>query len=100
MSIMESTTSNLAIHGTGFCAGGHHPDPPLDAYPLLCWTGRHPRFGDMVVHLEDQSASVHDVATSIVEYPSYESIASRFGTTVPHVAQAIQYATACGFLVA
>jgi hypothetical protein len=98
MSAAQIDISDLKAHGEGFCAGGHHPDPALDAYPLLCWSAAHPRFGEMVVHLSDQKASVHDVATAIAEYQSIDALASRFGTDEAHVSQAIDYAIACGCL--
>lgn len=91
------TMPAVAATGEGYCAGGSHPDPPLDAYPLLAWTESHPRFGRMVVHLEDDAASVRDVAVAMVETPSLDAVASRLGTTVAHVEQAARYAAACGF---
>ena len=52
------TMPEVACRGEGYCAGGRHPDPPLDDYPLLAWTESHPRFGRMVVHLEREVAHV------------------------------------------
>jgi len=98
MPTSEIEFPRLKANGTGTCAGGKHPDPPLDYYPLLAWTERHPRFGEMVVHLCDQSASVHDIAVAFAETPSYEAVAARFGTSPVFVEQAVRYATACGFL--
>lgn len=97
MSAAEIDVAPLEARAEMYCAGGRHPDPPLDDYPLLAWTEAHPRFGRMVVHLEDQRASVHEVALAFAETPSHEAVASRFGTTEGHVEQAVRYATACGF---
>lgn len=98
MSSLEAATVELKVKGAGVCAGGKHPDPPLDYYPLLAWTERHAEFGEMVVHLSDQKASVHQVALAFVETPSCDAVAARFGTDARHVEQAVRYATACGFL--
>lgn len=76
----------------GTCAGGMHPEPPLDAYPLLAWTKHHPLHGYMVVHTEDQRASVADIAIAHAELGSLEAVASRFGTSVDHADQAVRYA--------
>lgn len=84
--------AEIRAAGTGTCGAGDHPDPPLDAYPLLCWTADHARFGKMVVHTEDQRASVHDVAVAFATNPSAEAVAKQLGTTVEHVDQAIRYA--------
>jgi hypothetical protein len=86
--------TEVRIKAEGVCAGGDHPDPPLDAYPLLAWTKAHPVHGRMVVHTEDQKASVHDIAVAFAETPSLEAVAAKFGTTVDHADQAVRYADA------
>jgi hypothetical protein len=80
--------------GIGFCSGGEHPDPPLDDYPLLAWTKDHPKFGKMVVHLEDQRASVEQIALRFATNPSIDIVASIFQTSLEHVEQALRYAIA------
>jgi len=89
---------DLKVKGEGVCIGGHHPDPPLDAYPLLCWSEDHPRFGRMTIHLEDNRASVEQVALALATTPSVEALTATFGTSPEHIRQAIDYAVAAGFL--
>lgn len=84
----------ITAKGEGTCAGGMHPDPPLDAYPLLAWTKHHPVHGYMIVHTEDQKASVADVAIKHAELGSLEAVAAHFGTTLDHADQAVRYAQA------
>ena len=97
---MASADVNLTtLHCTGEagCLGGKHPDPPLDAWPLLVWSPRHEAHGDLVF-TEDGKASVEAVALAVAETPDYDALASRFGTTAEHVRQAVDYALAAGFL--
>lgn len=77
--------------------GGKHPDPPLDAYPLLCWAVSHPIHGSKVF-TEDGSASVEAIAMAAAESSNTEAIAAKYGTTPAHVEQAIAYALAAMFL--
>jgi hypothetical protein len=88
----------LKVKGEGFCIGGKHPDPPLDAFPLLAWSQDHPVFGRMTVHTEDGKASVEQIALALCELPDVAALADRFGTSSDHVDQAIAYATSAGFL--
>jgi hypothetical protein len=82
----------LHCTGKGFCTGGRHPSPPLHGHGLLCWTHlKHPKFG-FGVYLEDQSASVEQVALELAVTPELGAIAAKFGTSATHVAQAIDYA--------
>jgi hypothetical protein len=94
MSAANIANVDLKIKAEGFCAGGMHPEPPIDAYPLLAWTWNHPVHGNMVVHTEDGRASVHDVAIALAQTPNEEAVAAKFGTTVGHVEQARDYADA------
>lgn len=86
-------TVKLIAAGVGTCTAGDHPNPPLDDYPLLAWTKDHGKFGYMVVHLEDQKASVEQIALALSENSSYEAVASKFGTSADHVDQAARYAS-------
>jgi hypothetical protein len=92
-------TVKLIAAGVGECVGGKHPDPPLDDYPLLVWTGDHAKFGKMVVILEDQKASVEQVALEYCAAPNLDAIATKFGTTGEHVMQAVDYAAKAVSLV-
>lgn len=85
--------------GKAECVGGKHPDPPLDKWPLLAWSMSNEIHGSKVF-TEDQVASVADIAMAACETPNYEALASRFRTTPEHVAQAVDYALAAGFLEA
>lgn len=89
--------STLKIAGEASCVGGKHPDPPLDSYPLLTWSPRHERHGAKVC-TEDGKASVEAIALAAVETQDYDRLASLFGTTPDHVAQAVDYAIEAGFL--
>jgi hypothetical protein len=83
--------------GTVECVGGKHPDPPLDEWPLLVWSPDHEKHGKDVF-TEDGAVTVADIATAACETPNYETLAERFKTTPEHVAQAVDYAIAAGFL--
>ncbi len=87
----------LKCVGTASCVGGKHPDPPLDAFPLLAWMVSHPRHGSKIF-TEDGAASVEAVALEAAVMPSYEALAVKHGTTSEHVRQAIEYALAAKFL--
>lgn len=100
MSEANVALEKYRVAGKGECAKGDHPDPPLDGFPLLAWSRAHPKLGQMVVHLTDNTASVHDVAVAFAATPDMAAVAARFGTDEHHVAQAVQYATKCAFLVA
>lgn len=90
----EIVTETIKADARAICAGGMHPEPALDAYPLLAWTRHHPLHGYMVVHTEDQRASVADVAIKHAELGSLEAVAAHFGTTLDHADQAVRYAAA------
>jgi hypothetical protein len=83
--------------GKAECVGGKHPDPPLDMWPLLVWSPTHETHGKNVF-TEDGAATVADIATAACETPDYEALAGKFKTTAEHVAQAVDYAFAAGFL--
>jgi hypothetical protein len=85
------TTAPLHVVGKAECVGGKHPDPPLDDYPLLAWSGKK-------VHTEDGRATVEDLAVAVAHTPDFAALAARFGTTDEHVAQAVAYAVKAGFL--
>ena len=89
--------SGLKCVGLASCVGGHHPDPPLDGFPLLSWMVSHPVHGAKVM-TEDMAATVEDIARAACETPDYEQLAARFRTTAEHVSQAIQYAIKANFL--
>jgi|SRR5271157_1378994 len=93
----EISLGSLKCVGAASCIGGKHPDPPLDAFPLLAWMVSHPRHGSKVF-TEDGAASVEAIALDVAAMPSYEALAARHGTTAEHVRQAIEYALAAGFL--
>jgi len=87
----EISLGGLKCVGTASCVGGKHPDPPLDAFPLLAWMVSHPRHGSKVF-TEDGAASVEAIALDVATTPSYEVLAAEHGTTAEHVRQAIEYA--------
>jgi len=94
---MEPTNVVRLAVGVGYCVGGKHPEPPIDAYPLLVWCPDHERYGTAVL-LEDQSASIEEIAAAVLKMPNIEMIAKQFNTTVAHVSQAISYAVGVGLL--
>ena len=83
--------------GLASCVGGKHPEPALDAYPLLGWMNDHPRHGRKVF-TEDGAATVEEIALAACETPGLDILANRFGTTPAHVHQAIAYALKAQFL--
>lgn len=97
MPIAEVDLHEIHCTGKAECVGGKHPDPPLDKWPLLVWSPSHEQHGKNVF-TEDGSATVEDIATAACETPNYEALAGRFHTTPEHVAQAVDYAFASGFL--
>lgn len=92
MPAADITNQEFQLKGECFCAGGMHPEPPVDRFPLLAWSQHHHAFGKMVVHTEDQKASVHDIAVAFAATPSLEAVAAKFGTSVEHADQAVRYA--------
>jgi len=97
MADAEISLGTLKCVGTASCLGGKHPDPPLDAFPLLAWMVSHPRHGSKVF-TEDGTASVEAIALDASTTSSYEALAAQHGTTPEHVRQAIEYALAAKFL--
>jgi len=97
MSDSAVNLGTLKCVGTASCIGGKHPDPPLDAFPLLAWMVSHPRHGSKVF-TEDGAASVEAIALDAATTPSYEALAAKHGTTAEHVRQAIEYAVTAHFL--
>ena len=97
MATAEVELNTIRCVGEASCVGGKHPDPPLDAFPLLCWMPRHPAHG-ADVFTEDGAASVLQIATAICETPDYAAVAARLNTTPGHVAQAVDYALKAGYL--
>jgi hypothetical protein len=88
----------LKATGVGFSTGGKHPSPPLHGYSLLCWShAGHPKFGHGVF-LEDGKASVEQVAKELTVNPNLDAITAKFGTSVEHVSQAVDYAVKAGTL--
>jgi hypothetical protein len=82
---------NLAATGEGSCIGGQSPDPPLDDFPLLAFSGG-------VVCLGDGSATVVEIATRRATMSDPRAIAARYHTTEEYVTQAIDYAIKAGWL--
>jgi hypothetical protein len=93
----KALLQNYEVCGEGSCVGGTHPDPPLDAWPKLVWHPRHPVHGPKVI-TEDGRASVEEIASAACETPNLDALADRFSTTPDHVAQAVGYALAAGYL--
>lgn len=93
----KATTAKFVVKGDGSCVGGKFPDHPLLAYPKLAWMNDHERHGHKVF-IEDQAATVEDIALAACETPDFEILATRFGTTAEHIRQAIDYAVATHFL--
>lgn len=89
------TLENLKIVGTADCVGGLHPEPPIHDYSLLVYA---PAQYGVGVWTEDGKASVDQISAAIVELLTMEAVAARFGTTVDHVAQAVDYALKAGYL--
>ena len=90
-STIEVPLATFRCSGKGYCIGGERPPLPMERWPLLSWGVTHPVFGD-AVFLCDQSTTVEQVAMEAASTPDYAVIATRFGTTADHVAQAIDYA--------
>lgn len=89
--VADLDLKKIKVVGTGSCVGGKHPDPPLDDFPLLAWSGKD-------VHTEDGRATVEQVSLALCQTPDYAAIASKFRTTADHVSQAVGYALEAGFL--
>jgi hypothetical protein len=98
MAEMKVDFAGVTATGKGSCHGGVHPHPPFHDYHFLAWmhTG-HPRHG-MQVFLEDQTASVEEIATEFATTHDLAGTAAKFGTTEEHVQQAVAYALRAGFL--
>jgi hypothetical protein len=97
MSVAEIDLGTVHCTGKADCVGGTFPDPPLDKWPLLAWSSGHKAHGKNVF-TEDQAATVEDIAVAACETPNYEALAERFKTSPEHVAQAVDYAFAAGFI--
>lgn len=95
MSEILIDTRPIECEGVGGCEGGLSPDPPIDAYPLLCWAPGHPVHGNKVF-TEDGRASLGDIAAAHLDSTDPATIAATFGTTAAHVRQAVDYAREMG----
>jgi uncharacterized protein (DUF433 family) len=69
----------------------------LDGYSLLAYA---PGQYGPGVRTEDKGVPVADIATEFAVNPNAEAVAAKFGTTAAHVADAIRYAAAVGFVEA
>ena len=87
----EIQFGRIEVVGEASCIGGKHPDPPLDGFPLLAWSGNR-------VHTEDGMATVEDIAISSTKMPDSKAIAQKHSTTEEHVRQAVAYAFKAKFL--
>lgn len=76
----------------------HKPDAVrLDGYPHLVYApGQH----GPGIRTEDNGTPVANIASAAAETPDYAALATRFGTTADHVADAIRYAVEAGFVAA
>ena len=80
---------------TGEASVFHRPGAVrLDSFPLLSCSLK--QWGEGV-RTEDNGTSVAEIYRASVETPDFAELAKRFGTTAPHVIQAIQYAFQAGF---
>jgi hypothetical protein len=89
------TLAPACVVATGECVGGERLDPPLDGFPLLA---HDPGTFGKEVHTEDGRASVREIAIVFVHTLNAEAVAAKFGTTVDHVIQAVDYARKAGLL--
>lgn len=96
-SISDKKLDELKVSAHISCEGGIGPPIPIHHYPLLAWMPAHHVHGPSVF-TEDQKVSVADIARAVPESPSFAALADRFGTTVEHVRQALDYAMECGLL--
>ncbi len=87
---MGLSFSDLPCKGKGECSGGVHVVPPIDEFPLLAWRGDDAKFDDKVF-TSDYAVSVDEIMAALVETSDIRVLASRFGTTKEHVAQAVAY---------
>lgn len=68
----------------------------LDGFPRLCYA---PGQWGPGVRTEDNGTPVADIAAAFVEASgNADAVAARFATTPDHVADAVKYAAAAGFL--
>ncbi len=93
----KATVTKFTVKGDATCVGGRYPDHPLAGFPRLAWMAPHPAYGHKVF-IDDQKATVEDIALAACETPDYEALAARFGTTTAHISDAIAYAVKVGFL--
>jgi hypothetical protein len=99
MADLKVDFTGVTAKGKGSCHGGVHPHPPFHDYHLLAWMhAGHDRHG-MQVFLEDQTASVEEIATEFAAGQVVAAVAAKFGTSDEHVRQALAYAVKAGFLV-
>jgi hypothetical protein len=97
-SVNETDLKGAKFTGSASCEGGHQPKVSLHNYPLLSWMhDGHPKFRD-AVFLEDQSASVDEIAAAVPQAASFDALAEKFRTTREHVVQALDYAFEVGCL--
>jgi uncharacterized protein (DUF433 family) len=69
----------------------------LDGYPMLAYA---PAQWGVGVRTENNGTPVSDIAIAAAETPDFQVLADRFGVTVEHVAEALRYALAVGFVEA
>jgi len=86
---------HVQVKGTAECLGGHQLDPPLSDYPMLVLAPF--QWGPGVrEHL--RGVTVEAIAHAFAVSPNVEAVAGQFGIESDAVVQAVQYASAVGFL--
>jgi len=76
--------------GAGSCEGGFDPHPSLKLFPYLAYSPWGPD-NVLQVHTEDRKVSVETIGIDAAMLMNNEALASKHGTTVEHVRQAISY---------
>lgn len=92
MSSVIIAGSSVDASGEGGCASGWQPNPSIDDFPLLVASQ------ERGVFTEDGRATVKEIARAYPDDPRFGVLATKFGTSHHHVAQAIQYAVRAGLL--
>jgi hypothetical protein len=67
----------------------------LTGYPLLVYAPNQYGTG---IRTENNGTPVADIAAEVAVNPDYNTVAAKFGVTVDHVAQAVDFAVKAGFL--
>lgn len=94
MDLADAILKTVRITGTATVL--HKPGAVrLDGFPLLVHApGQH----GPGIRTEDNGTPVEDLCLAAAENPNLDAVAARFGTTVNHLLQALDYAAKAGFV--